>query len=100
VSKKKYDREAVHSDDRGKELVNALQIVRNSGKYKIGGSQYKRVPRGFDSSHKRAELLKYKGLYSISPKIDVHTLQNSDLVDVCFEHCIEYGSIALLVSKP
>jgi uncharacterized protein (TIGR02453 family) len=86
-------REAVNSDEQGEELVNAIQIVRNSGDYRINGSQYKRVPRGFDPSHKRAELLKYKGLYSISPKIDVHTLQKPDLVDVCFEHCKKMAPI-------
>jgi uncharacterized protein (DUF2461 family) len=86
-------REAVDSDRQGEALINAIQKVQNAGDYKIGGSHYKRVPRGYDSSHRRAELLKNKGLYVISPKIDVQTLQKPDLVDVCFNHCKKMAPI-------
>ncbi|MFW9856558.1 MAG: DUF2461 domain-containing protein [Candidatus Thorarchaeota archaeon] len=86
-------REAVVSDDTGHELVEAIDSVHQAGDYKIGGSHYKRVPRGFDSSHPRADLLKYNGLYVISPQISVSTLKTVELVDQCFNHCQKMAPI-------
>jgi len=78
-------RDAVIDNKLGKELDTALKSLK--GDYEVGGEKYKRVPRGFDDSHKRAELLKYKGLHVLSPKIEPEVLTKPKLVDVCFEHC-------------
>jgi uncharacterized protein (TIGR02453 family) len=86
-------RESVDSDERGQQLVNSIDSVSQAGDYKIGGSHYKRVPRGFDPSHPRADLLKFKGLHVVSPKIDAATLKTADLVDRCFEHCQKMAPI-------
>lgn len=80
-------REAVVSDEMGQQLIDAIDSVRQAGDYKIGGSHYKRVPRGFDPSHPRADLLKYKGLHVISPPINVPTLKTAGLIDLCVDHC-------------
>lgn len=61
-------RDAV-ADTPGKALAQALARVRKAG-YEIGGSQLKRVPRGYDAEHARADLLRYSGLYAYS-EVDV-----------------------------
>jgi len=80
-------RDAVIDDRLGKELDAALKSLKSAGGYELGGEQYKRVPRGYDSSHKRAAWLKYKGLHILSPKIESNVLTKPKLVDICFDHC-------------
>jgi uncharacterized protein (TIGR02453 family) len=80
-------REAVVDEKLGGELERALATVREAGEYEIGGERYKRVPRGYDSAHERAELLLYKGLYAGAPAIEREVLMSPELVDVCLEHC-------------
>jgi uncharacterized protein (DUF2461 family) len=80
-------RDAVTDDKLGKELDTALKSLKKAGDYELGGDQYKRVPRGYDDSHKRATWLKYKGLHVLSPKIEPEVLTKTKLVDFCFEHC-------------
>jgi uncharacterized protein (TIGR02453 family) len=79
--------EAVADDALGAELEAALAPLRSAGVYEIGGERYKRVPRGYDPDHARADLLRYKGLHVRSPQIQVPVLTTSELVEVCFEHC-------------
>lgn len=46
----------------GAELVKLIGKLRAAG-YQVGGhDDYKKVPKGFDPDHPRAELLKYRGL--------------------------------------
>ena len=79
-------RDTVIDDTLGKELALAIGRVKEAG-YRIGGEHYSRVPRGYDSNHPRADLLRYNGLGAHSPQISRETLLSSDLVEVCFEHC-------------
>jgi uncharacterized protein (TIGR02453 family) len=79
-------REAVVDDELGAELESAIAEVRAAGAYEIGGEHYKKVPRGFDPDHPRAELLKYNAIYASSPRIDLATLASPALADVCMEH--------------
>jgi uncharacterized protein (TIGR02453 family) len=79
--------EAVADDVRGAELEAALETLRSAGVYEIGGERYKRVPRGYDPDHARADLLHYKGLHVRSPQIEAPVLTTPELVEVCFEHC-------------
>jgi uncharacterized protein (TIGR02453 family) len=79
--------DAAADDDLGRQLEAALVSVGRGGDYAVGGEQYKRVPRGFDPGHSRADLLRYKGLHARSPVIEPATLTTPELVDVCFEHC-------------
>ena len=80
-------RDAVVDDRLGKELESALAAVGRAGQYEIGGEQSKRVPARYDPSHRRADLLKYKGLYAKSPLIKPAVVSTPELVEVCFEHC-------------
>ena len=80
-------RQAVVDDKLGVELEQIIAEVQAAGNYVIGGEQYKRVPRGYDADHPRAELLKYKGLHASSPQFDVEIVTTPELVDVCYAHC-------------
>jgi uncharacterized protein (TIGR02453 family) len=80
-------REAIIDTKLGDALEALLNDLKKSGAYEIGGTHYKRVPRGFDPGHQRADLLKFNGLYVSTPMIDPKTVTSSDLLDVCFDHC-------------
>jgi uncharacterized protein (TIGR02453 family) len=80
-------REAVADDDSGAELEAALAEVAAAGPYEIGEQHYKRVPRGYDSDHPRADLLRFNSLYASSPNIEPAVLSSASLVDVVLEHC-------------
>ncbi len=79
-------RQAVDDDKFGPAIKQALAAV-NATDCTVQGERYKRVPRGFDAEHPRAELLKYKGLVAVSPPIPREALAAPRLVDVCFGYC-------------
>jgi uncharacterized protein (TIGR02453 family) len=79
-------REAVNDERSGEELQEALNKVRSAGNYEIAGEYYKRVPTGYDPSHKCANLLRYDGLYTFSPPIGVSDVTSSALVEHCYSH--------------
>lgn len=79
--------EAVADEKLGADLEVALASLKEPGACEIGGEQYKRVPRGYDPDHPRADLLRYKGLHARSPKIEPATLVSPELVEACFEYC-------------
>ena len=78
-------RNSVLIDTAAANLEEAIAKVEKAG-YEVGGEHYKRVPRGIDKDHPRAELLKYNGLYVESPKISSSTLTKPDLVDTVLKH--------------
>jgi uncharacterized protein (TIGR02453 family) len=80
-------RQAVDDDKLGAKLEAAIEAVETAGEYEISGDLYKRVPRGYDTDHPRAELLKYKGLHASSPQFDIEIVTTPELVDVCAQHC-------------
>jgi uncharacterized protein (TIGR02453 family) len=80
-------REAVADDEMGGDLEGALAAVSQAGEYAIGGEHYKRVPRGYETQHRRAELLKYNGLYAQSGQIQPDVISRPEFVELCFEHC-------------
>jgi uncharacterized protein (DUF2461 family) len=79
-------RDAVIDDQLGADLEAALASVRNAGDYEVGGQHYKRVPRGYDAAHPRADLLRYNGLHAHSQAIGPEAITTPELVEVCYEH--------------
>lgn len=55
-------RRAVLDEKSGKELVKAIAAIIKDGITTLGEPHYKRVPRGFDADHPRADLLLHAGL--------------------------------------
>lgn len=87
-------REAVADDEKGASLEAAIASVEAAG-YPVWGNKYKKVPRGFDKEHPRAELLKHKGMFANSTEIPLDVFTSPDLVDVCFEHCTAIAPLFL-----
>jgi uncharacterized protein (TIGR02453 family) len=56
-------RAAVDDDRSGEELEVAISDATMLRGVKLGGLAYKRVPRGFEADHERAELLRHGALY-------------------------------------
>jgi uncharacterized protein (TIGR02453 family) len=72
-------REAVQ-DERGVELARILQRLRKAG-YAVGAhDELKKVPRGLDPEHPRADLLRYKGLIVTFPALPPKLLVSRALV--------------------
>jgi len=86
-------REAVDDEELGSELETALASVRGAGAYEINGEHYKRVPRGYDPDHPRAELLRFNTLYASSPGIEPAVLASAGMVDVVMDHCEKMAPI-------
>lgn len=86
-------REAVNDDGLGSELELALASVQGVGAYEINGEHYKRVPRGYDPDHPRADLLRFNTLYASSPGIEPTVLASAGLVDVVMDHCEKMAPI-------
>ena len=68
-------------DDRGAELARILRKLRGAG-YAVGAhEELKKVPRGLDEEHPRADLLRYKGLIVTFPALPPKLLVSRALVD-------------------
>ena len=81
-------REAVVDETLGAELETAMATVREAGAYTLGGEHYKRVPRGYDADHPRADLLRYNGLWAHTANaVDASLITTPKLLDACVEHC-------------
>lgn len=80
-------RQAVDDEKSGEELEEILKGVLAAGDYEVNGEHYKRVPRGFDPDHPRADLLRFNTLYISSPAIEPAVLATPGLVDVVMDHC-------------
>lgn len=78
-------RQAVVDEKLGAELVEAVTAVTQAG-YTIGGEHYKRVPRGFDADHPRADWLRYATLFARSGGIPADVVTSDRFFDVCFDH--------------
>lgn len=76
-------RDSVASERSGENLRKALdKMVKNKG-FEFGGEQLKRVPPGYDKESLRGDLLRYKGLWIKSSRLDLNTLSSPSLVDTC-----------------
>lgn len=76
-------RESVDDPSLGTELAGIVDRILAAGPYYLGGERYKRVPRGYQAEHPRAELLKHKGLFAgleTEPWPELHT---PELIDRC-----------------
>lgn len=74
------------ADKPGVELERLVGTLRKAG-YVVGGhDDYKKVPRGFDPDHPRAELLKLKGLTGLFPAIPKGLLLKPELADWLVGH--------------
>ena len=78
-------RNAVVDKKRGPQLVRAVNTVTGKG-YLIGGTHYKRVPRGYDPEHKNAGFLLHNGLYARIETELPSEFFSADIVDLAYDH--------------
>ncbi len=78
-------RDAVADPKSGTALTRAIKKVTGVPGCAIGDPHYKRVPRGFDPDHPRAELLKHNGMYVFTEGPIPKEFTRSSLVDYCFD---------------
>ncbi len=74
-------RAALLDDARGAELAKLTKALEKAG-FRLGAAEtLKKVPRGVDPDHPRAELLRHKGLVAMGPAIPDELLTSPKLVD-------------------
>jgi uncharacterized protein (TIGR02453 family) len=79
-------RAAVLEDKKGKELASLVGKLEKTGYEPVAHDKLKKVPRGMDPDHPRAELLKMKGLTVTFPKLTAKDIGSRDLVGVLVGH--------------
>lgn len=79
-------RKAVDQEKRGKALANIIEEAEAAGLTISGSGEYTRIPSGFNKEHPRGELLKKKGIVTISPPIDKALITSPALVDLCCDY--------------
>jgi uncharacterized protein (TIGR02453 family) len=80
-------RVAVAEDKRGKELGKLLGTLQKKGFSTESHETLKRVPKGYDPDHPRAELLKRKGLVVTFPKVPAGLLATHKLTTWLATQC-------------
>jgi uncharacterized protein (TIGR02453 family) len=80
-------RAAVADEKRGKELVRILASLAKKGFPADSHDALKRVPKGYDPGHPRADLLKRKGLVVGFPKVPPGLLATPKLVKWLADGC-------------
>lgn len=80
-------REAVADDTRGKELDKLLASLKKKGFSVDSHDTYKRVPKGYDPEHPRAEHLKRKGLTVGFPDLPKGILSSPKLAAWLITQC-------------
>ena len=79
-------RAAVDDERRGAALVKALDHAQQAGLTISGIGEYSRVPTGYAKDHPRTDLLKKKGLVTVSPGIPLDVITSPALVDACYTY--------------
>ncbi len=78
-------RAAVADPKGGPALKRAITRVAGNPGCAIGEPHYKRVPRGFEPDHPRAELLKHNGMYAYTEGRIPREFTKPSFVDYCFD---------------
>ncbi|MFC1868910.1 DUF2461 domain-containing protein [Thermodesulfobacteriota bacterium] len=78
-------REAVVDAKLGSKLKKIIERLSKQG-YVVGGKHYKKVPRGYDPSHKNFELLLHNGLTAMIETRIPEEFYRTDLIDYAFSH--------------
>jgi len=78
-------RKAVVHKEHGPQLKKTVAGILRKG-YAVHGRHYKRVPRGFDASHKLSEFLLYNGLSAMIEEKIPKEFYSGTIVDYSFSH--------------
>jgi uncharacterized protein (TIGR02453 family) len=89
----KVYRDTVVDPRMGKLLEKAISDVKNKGAYEIGGSHYKRTPKGYDPDHQYAGFLLHNGLWAGWTVKAPKELHSNKIVDFCYERFQEMAPL-------
>jgi uncharacterized protein (TIGR02453 family) len=78
-------REAVIHPKHGAGLAKIVAAIEGKRGYAVYGKEYKKVPRGYDPKHPRAELLLYSGLAPYTEMVPPPVIHTAKLIDFCLE---------------
>ena len=90
-------REAVVDDKLGEELIGILAALPPD--YTSSEKHYKRVPRGYDKEHPRADLLMFNSMVVSAPRFLPDVIVSSELLDACFEHYRQMAPLQQWLAK-
>lgn len=79
-------RKAAVNPESSEKLTRVLDSINRLDGYEIGGMYYKRVPSGFDSRHRHADILRHNGLYTGKTIPIPDELFSAELIDFCWTH--------------
>ncbi len=91
-------RDAVADDKSGKELAKLAAKLTKAG-YRLTEPSYKKVPRGFDPEHPRAELLKNNGLAAMLETKHPAELHTPKFPAFCLKHFKAVAAVNTWLTK-
>ena len=77
-------RERVAAGESGKAIKKIVENIKQPP-YSVGGSHYKRIPRGYDESSMNTDLLRHNGLWGEFNAEIPEVLFSADLLPYCLE---------------
>ena len=81
---KKY-RNLIANTSAGDELEKILKSILKNKKYSLGGKKYKKIPKGFNSDSKHADLLLHESVYTFYQSSNLEEIKNKNLVNFVYK---------------
>jgi uncharacterized protein (TIGR02453 family) len=78
-------RDSVVDAKHGSELTKAIRKISKLKGYSVGGTHYKKTPRGYDASHENASMLLYNGLYAWTEDPIPSEFYSPKILAYCFD---------------
>jgi len=77
-------RDAVVDPKHGLDLAKAIKQIAKLKGYSIGGTHYKKTPRGYDSNHENSAMLLHNGLYAWTENEIPPEFYSKEILEYCF----------------
>ncbi len=78
-------RDSVVDPKHGSELLKAIKQISKHKGYSVGGTHYKKTPRGYDASNENAALLLHNGLYAWTEEKIPSEFYSAQILDYCID---------------
>ncbi len=86
-------RAKILANSTGESLQKIISKLEKLGSTMVGGKKYKRVPRGLDAEHPRAEWLKFTGLYVGMPFWSSTEVMQDDWINKAVKQCLQMNPL-------
>ena len=78
-------RDSVVDPKHGADLIKAIKQVSKLKGYSVGGTHYKKTPRGYDANNENAAMLLYNGLYVWTEDEIPSEFYSAQILDYCID---------------